>query len=435
VNPAQAESQHAPDPRRWRLWRAAVFSSTWVAYAGYYFCRRPFYAVKKPMGDELGFDAVALAHLGAAYLIAYTLGQFVAAGVGQRTGARVMLLSGGMVSILANVAFGMGSSFWAFMGLMAVNGLAQATGWSACVATMGNWTSRDERGTVMGFWSTCYQLGGILAMGWAGMWLARSGWRGAFFAGSAVLFAGWIVVHLLQRDTPSDAGLPPLPEEKPLRAGEPAAVEGWTRGVFTTVVLVGLCYFGIKFVRYAVWSWASYFLGDYYGVSGERASYYSSIFDVGGVLGVIIAGLVSDKLFRGRRAGVSFVFLGGMTASCALLYFLGAQSLTWFMIGLLLVGFTLYGPDSLLTGAGAIDVGSPRIAIAAAGIISGIGSIGSVLQEHVVAGVYGGGKEVTAVLGTLFGASLLAMAMRSGSSCGGTGGGYRISESLTRCCA
>ena len=46
-----------------------------------------------------------------------------------------------------------------------------------------------------------------------------------------------------------------------------------------------------------------------------------------------------------------------------------------------LLGFCLFGPDSLLSGVGTIDVGSKRKAVLAAGIVNGLGSSGPVLQE------------------------------------------------------
>ncbi len=42
------------------------------------------------------------------------------------------------------------------------------------------------------------------------------------------------------------------------------------------------------------------------------------------------------------------------------------------------------GPDSLLSGAGAMDVGSRRQAAVAAGVINGLGSIGPILQEPAI---------------------------------------------------
>ena len=52
--------------------------------------------------------------------------------------------------------------------------------------------------------------------------------------------------------------------------------------------------------------------------------------------------------------------------------------------GLSMIGFMLFGPDSLLTGAGAMDLGSKKSALAAAGIINGMGSVGSMAQEIVL---------------------------------------------------
>ena len=53
-------------------------------------------------------------------------------------------------------------------------------------------------------------------------------------------------------------------------------------------------------------------------------------------------------------------------------------------ICLALCGFMLMGPDSLLAGVGAIDVGGRKMAIVAAGIINGLGSIGPIFQEEVI---------------------------------------------------
>jgi sugar phosphate permease len=144
---------------------------------------------------------------------------------------------------------------------------------------------------------------------------------------------------------------------------------------------VGLFYFGVKFIRYALRSWTPSFLQKGYGLAGDEAGYLSTVFDVAGFLGVITAGFVSDKLFESRRAKVAFLMLLGMLVGTALLCVLGSVSVLLFTLCIAVVGFMLYGPDALLTGAGAIDVGSPRVALQAAGIINGMGSVGSVVQE------------------------------------------------------
>ena len=76
---------------------------------------------------------------------------------------------------------------------------------------------------------------------------------------------------------------------------------------------------------------------------------------------------------------------------------------------LALVGFTLYGPDALMTGAGAIDVGSRRAATFTAAMISGFGSLGPIVQELVIGRMYDAkGGDLTGVFALLFGSALLA---------------------------
>jgi len=94
-----------------------------------------------------------------------------------------------------------------------------------------------------------------------------------------------------------------------------------------------------------------------------------------------------------------------MVGSCVLLATLGRTDLLWFSLSLALIGFSLYGPDALMSGAGAMDVGSRRQAVAAAGVINGMGSAGSVLQDIVLGSVL-----ETSGSGTVF-AILLASAL------------------------
>jgi sugar phosphate permease len=179
---------------------------------------------------------------------------------------------------------------------------------------------------------------------------------------------------------------------------------GWTRQVYITVFILGMVYFCIKFLRYAFWSWTPYFLSDSFGLKGEHAGYLSTLFDVGGFLGVIFAGIISDRIFKGRRNQIAFLMAVGFVLGCLYLWYLGPASVLLFTIGTFFVGFMLYGPDSLASCTGAIDVGSASSAALAAGIINGMGSLGPVCQEKVIgyllkAAIDTGGK---ANLGSVF---------------------------------
>ena len=394
-------------------WRWRVFAATWLSYAGFYFCRKPFSIVKATMGTELGFDATTLGTIGTAYLLAYTVGQFVAGAAGNRWGPRILLLLGMGASIGVNVGFGFGNSVATVSLLMILNGLAQAAGWSNNVGTMAAWFGRKERGRVMGIWATCYQVGGVAANTMAAWVLGAYGWRYSFFAGAVVLSAVWVFFLFNQRNKPEDVGLAPLA----LEAGEAAEDGGWgwlTRPVLTNMMLVGCFYFFVKFIRYALWSWAPYFLDLNFGLDGDDAGYLSTVFDVTGIAGVMAAGFLSDTVFKSRRAFISLLFMLGMSGACVAMVLVGASSPVVFAVILGVVGFTLYGPDALMTGAGAMDIGSRRGATFVAGVINGMGSVGSVVQELAIGKMYDdSGGDLGPIFGLLMGAAVGATVLIS----------------------
>lgn len=402
-----------PEHRKWRL---RIFATTWLAYVAFYFCRKPFSVAKSSMQDEAGWTTTDLGNLWATYLIAYAMGQFLASRMGTHLGPRRNVLLGMVMSILATLAMGVSLSLPVLFGLMAINGLAQATGWSGNVGTMAGWFHKHERGKVMGAWSTNFTVGSIssgLVMAWvlsfrdpplldlelfgvALTWQEPAPWRWCFYTGALVLIAVALQFFFVQRNRPEDVGLAPVddpvtPADEARAPEPPPPADGWmglSRNAWTNLLLVAGFYFFAKFVRYAVWSWSAYLLERNYGMDKAAAAFYSIAFDVCGIFGVLLTGYLSDRFFASRRAGVSLAMMIGMTAATGMLVSYGDSGVAVFIVLLGLVGLTLYGPDALLTGAGAIDIGGRRAATFAAAVISGFGSLGPVVQELVIAKLY-----------------------------------------------
>jgi len=421
-----------------KTWRTRVFVSTWLSYFGYYFCRKPFTAAKSAIGEEAHFDATTLGDIGAAYLIAYAIGQFLAAGVGGRFGPRNNVLVGSAVSIVVTLCMGQTLSPGLLAGLVAVNGLAQATGWSGNVGTMAAWFHRKERGRVMGVWSTNFTVGSLVSTYVMAAVLhhhapgAPPPWRDCFVVGAAVFGVVWLVFFFFQRNRPEHVGLGPIDEPPDVRAGdldseaakervatttttttEPAATATWfgiPRAAWTNLLLIAAFYFCVKLIRYAIWSWAAFFLKKNYGLDDAAANTYSTVFEVLGIAGVWTAGTVSDRVFGSRRAEVALLLMFVMTAACGALMVFGGQSVTVFAVLLGVVGFSLFGPDALLSGAGAMDVGSRKGATVAAAIISGFGSVGPIVQELVIGRLYDkNGGNLTPIFALLLASSVVAL--------------------------
>lgn len=398
-----------------RSWRIRIFTTTWLSYVGFYFCRTPFSKAKAAIGDTTHWDAATLGNIWAAYLVTYALGQFLASRMGPRLGPRRNVLLGMAVSVALTLAMGVTLSMPVMVGLVATNGLAQATGWSGNVGTMASWFHKHERGRVMGVWSTNFTVGAITSGLVTAFVLGVASWPWCFFVGAGVLAVIWIQFYVLQRNRPEDVGLKAI--DDPVTAVDESVTPDpgrLSRTAWINLLLVGGFYFFSKFIRYGLWSWAAYFLKNNYRLSGSASAAYSTVFDVVGVAGVIVTGWLSDRLFASRRGEISLIMCLGMTVSTALLILLGGTSVTVFVILLGAVGFTLFGPDALLTGAGAMDIGSRRLATFAAATISGFGSLGAVAQELLIGHLY---KPAQGGLGPIF-AMLFTSAVMAAVFCG-----------------
>lgn len=376
-----------------RRYRMQLFTATWLSYFGFYLVRKTYAVVKKPLKEQFGLDDVHVAYPWTVYLVTYMLGQFVAAWLGRRVESRRVLIYGMVVAAACNIGLGwlvdshQASVFLWMCVTMGIHGFAQATGWPHNVGLFANWTRRSERGTLFSLWGTCYQFGAIAGKGLAAFLLGWLGVAWSFIGSSILLLAITVLFAFWARERPAAVGLSLEDEAEPdapaSNASEPAAAAPLPAGWVGSIVAMGLIYFGLKFLRYALDSWSALILSDQFGMSSTLAGYWSAIFDWIGFLGVIVAGYWSDRI-GARRTPVIFAMTLACLVCTFLMWFVGLSSPTLFIVLLGCVGFTAMGPDSLLSGCCAMDAGNRRQAALAAGVINGLGSVGPILQEPVI---------------------------------------------------
>ena len=375
-------------------YRWQVFVTTWMSYAGFYVTRRVISVVKGPMKAALHVDDLGVSHLFTIYLVAYMIGQFSAAWLSKRLPNRTQALLGMSVSIGVNLVVGVlltrsePGPYWAIAVLMAIHGLAQATGWPCNVGIMAAWTKRSERGRVMAFWATCYQLGAVFAKAMAAFLFGALGLLWSFWGSSAVLAIITLLFWFGARETPEKAGLPAMASEaveadlEPPKSADAGTRERAARQQMFLILAMGMIYFAFKFLRYALDSWSVLLMSDRFHLSTSTAGYYSTTYDWVGFTGVILAGWLSDKL--GSRLRVISIMSGLLVLCTIAMWQVGLSTPTTFAITLGMVGFTSMGPDALLSGAAAMDTGSRERAARAVGIINGCGSAGPIVQEPLV---------------------------------------------------
>jgi OPA family glycerol-3-phosphate transporter-like MFS transporter len=379
-----------------RRYRMQLFVATWLSYFGFYVVRKVYAVVKLPLKEHFGLDDIQVAWPWTIYLVTYMLGQFLAAWLGRRFESRRILTVGMCVAAAANFVIGLlvdAEATRAFLWMcvtMGIFGFAQATGWPHNVALFANWTRKAERGTLFAVWGTCYQFGAVFGKGLAGFLLGWLGLAWSFYGSSLVLLAFTVYFVLRARERPESAGLSLPDESEPgsadAKTGVASAPESTAlpRTFLVSVIAMGLIYFGFKFLRYALDSWSALILGEHFGLSTSFAAYFSTAFDWVGFLGVLVAGYWSDRIPGAHRTPVIFWMTCGCLLAVTAMWVVGLSSAVLFVVLLGVIGFMAMGPDSLLSGASAMDAGTRRQAAVAAGVINGLGSIGPIVQEPAI---------------------------------------------------
>lgn len=362
--------------------RAVAYAVTWVSYATYYFGRKGLSVAKASMETALGKSA--LYGVETAYLAAYAVGQYVNGWLGDRVGARRLIGFGMLLSACACFAFGASGAGVAFLAAMLVNGFAQSSGWPGNVKAMAEWTPPERRGAVMGVWSTCYQVGGIAATSVAALFVRRFGWPGGFHGPAVIIALVGVAVLLLLKPGPLAKGS----QAAGSKQVSPDLAEARRRLLRSPLIWsYGVAYFALKLIRYSLLLWLPYYLEKVLHYEKVQAANVSNAFEIGGIAGTILIGLLSDRLRRVPRAVIAGASIFGLAGAFWIYPILGHGGVASNFVGLALIGFLLFGPDSLLSGAAAQDAGGAEAAALAAGLINGIGSLGAILQEGVTRGV------------------------------------------------
>lgn len=375
-----------------KRWRVQIFAITWLAYAAFYFTRKAFSVAKLGIGEDPTFhlDKMAMANLDGLYLAAYAIGQFTWGILADRYGPRVVVFGGLLISALAALVMGTFATLPIFATCMVIQGLAQSTGWSGLCKNLGSFYPAEQRGRVLGLWSSCYAFGGLVASPFAGWWAYTlvGSWHAAFISSAAVVAVVALLFFIFQHNKPEDVGLPavePAPQLTAAEADAQSRISMWAplREILRnrTVLTLGLAYFMLKPARYAILLWGPVIVFEQMPSVGKvGAAIIPTAFELAGLLGPIMIGLASDKLFGARRLPACVLSLLALTVSLAL--FMGALhtgSVLLVVALLFVMGLTLYGPDSMISGAAAIDFGTAKAGATAAGFVNGCGSVGAIL--------------------------------------------------------
>jgi sugar phosphate permease len=386
-----------------RGWRYRIFAVTWLAYAGFYLCRKNLSVAVPLLETHLGYSTSQLANVIFGFSLIYALGQFVFGVLSDRLGPRLIVGAGLFLVVLSNLLLGVQSSLVLLTILVCLGSIGQATGWSGLVKTMACWFKREERGVVMGWWGTNYVLGGFLATVFA-TFVSTSpilfpswSWRRVFVFPALLLLAPALIFAFGVRNEPADVGLPAVEDgqdfsphatmDSGAALSRPQSSESVIRDLMANPAIwaISLMYFFLTITRYSFLFWLPLYMTQHLGYALGNAGYTSSLYELVGFAGAIIAGYASEKLFQSRRFPVGVLMLIGLAVASLFQPSLAARGHTYNALGISVIGIMTYGVDTLMSGAAAQDMGSANAAATASGFIDGVGHLGEIISPFLVA--------------------------------------------------
>ena len=381
---------------RYKRLRLQVFLGAFIGYAGFYLVRKNL-SLAIPFMAPLGFQKAELGFVLGVNAAAYALSKFLMGSVSDRSNARVFLPLGLILSALS-MAFMIVPIQWIgadhkalailVMGVMNfLVGWFNGMGWPPCGRVMTHWFSVNERGTKMSIWNCAHNVGGGLVglmatygAIWFGSWFYGANEQMYFLIGTfafpaAVALLIAVLAFILLRDTPQSCGLPSIEKwrnDYPKNYSEKHEETLSTKDIFFKYVLnnrflwfIALANAFVYMVRYGCLDWAPTLLTEK-GIDLKSMGWAYSAYEFAAIPGTIICGWLSDKVFHGRRALPTMLFMA-VVAVFVLLYWQFIDNITVVMICLIGIGFFIYGPVMLI-GVQALDLAPKNASGTAAGL-------------------------------------------------------------------
>jgi OPA family glycerol-3-phosphate transporter-like MFS transporter len=408
------------DPTYKKL-RFQVFLGIFIGYASYYLVRKNFSLIMPDLLEQ-GYTKSELGWVLSAISIAYGLSKFLMGNVSDRSNSRVFLTLGLILSATTMMLMGFiplfTSSVLIMFVVLFINGWFQGMGWPSCGRTMVHWYSINERGTKMSIWNVAHNVGGGLIGPLAILGLAIfNDWHSALYFPAMVALAVAILVYFLMRDTPRSCGLPPIekwrndyPDNYDAKTyqNELSGKDIFFKYVFKNKFLWYIAFANafVYLIRYGVLDWAPTYLKEVRHLDLSESGWAYFLYEYAGIPGTLLAGWISDKVFGGRRAPASILYM--LFVTLALFFYWQSKSLLIINISLISVGFLIYGPVMLI-GVHALDLVPKKAAGTAAGLTGLFGYMGGALFANIAMGYIVQKFSWNAGFEVLIGASVISI--------------------------
>lgn len=384
----------------YRSLRSRTFWGVTVAYSLYYVCRMSLSVVKQPLIDESFLTAGQLGLIGSALFFIYSIGKFINGFIADYCNIRRFMATGLFVSAAVNLLMGVfglmngwvGMTttviFVSFAFLWGINGWAQSMGSPPGVISLSRWFPQSRRGSYYSVFSASPYIGEFISYNVIAAVVAWLGWQYGFLVASLAGLIGTALILFLVSDNPESKGLPSiqtltgekLTKEDQMRTKDLQKMILKHPGIWVIAISSAFIYI----TKYAIAGWGVLFLQKSRGFSLEDASQVIAFSAVFGILGTVMAGWLSDRVFKSDR--VKPAIISGVLSFISLALFLFTEAGFWVNVLYVSVfSLTVGILYCIVAGLMAVDI-VPRKATGAALGVVGISSYVAAGLQDIISG-------------------------------------------------
>lgn len=342
--------------------RIMALSSVFIGYLSYYLVRNNFTLSTPYLQHELQLTNTQIGFLSSCMLISYGISKGVMSSLADKANPKMYMALGLILCAIVNIGLGFSSLFWVFAGFVVLNGIFQGMGVAPSFITIANWFPSSERGRVGSIWNISHNIGGGIVSPIIGGSLALLGqdkWQISSFIIPAGISIGiaFLVIYL-GKGSPTQEGLPELKEIIPEKMGlnqknEQQAPENMSAyQIFVRYVLKNKNAWYVAFVdvfvymvRFGMLSWLPIYLLKEKDFTKNEMSIAFLFFEWAAIPSTLLAGYISDKLFKGRPMPLAIICMS-LIFVCIIGYW-QSESVHTVTIFASIVGCLIYVPQFL----------------------------------------------------------------------------------------
>ena len=369
-----------------------------LLYTSFYMCRYNLPLASSAIKSEFGFNKAQIGSIITTALLAYAFGQIINGLLTDRVGGKRAMLIGAAGTIVMNVAFGVASFWgllWLFVVIRGIDGYMQAFGAPGMVKINAAWFRHTERGGFAGIFGFMINLGrfGINNLGAALLGgfvflgllqVPPLHWRWLFWIPAGIALIIGTCMAVIVKDTPEEIGFRPVNPHEETGGHVQVKIFDVFKIIVTNPVvwIIAFAYACTGAVRQGIDQWFPLFMREVHHVDFQSTQFQVLAASIPFVAsaGSLISGVVSDKVFGGRRAPVA----GALYFLETIIILAAAQfhSVNAAIVFLVLISLTANSTHSILGTAAAMDIGGAKMAGFASGVIDSFQYFGGSLAGY-----------------------------------------------------